>query len=62
MFAVGDKVRVTDQRPHADGEVVEVSTWKQVNGGPSEKRCYRVRCDKWLELHWLDASHVVKAV
>ena len=58
MFAVGDEVRVIDQKPHVDGVVTEVSTRKQVNGGPSEKTCYKVRCDRWPSEHWLDASGV----
>lgn len=59
MITVGDKVQVTDQVPHVEGEVVEISTWKQVNGGPSTKRCYRVRCDGWIPPErWIGAGHV----
>lgn len=60
-IVVGDRVLVTDQRPPARGVVVEVSTWKQVNGGPSEERCYRVRCDKWIPSErWIAINHVKK--
>ena len=55
---VGDKVRVIDQRPHVDGVIVEVSTWKKVNGG-SSGTCYKVRCDRWPSECWISACHVV---
>ena len=59
MFTVGDKVLVTGQIPPIAGEVVKVSTWKQVNGEPSGKRCYRVRCDSWIPPErWIDAGNI----
>jgi len=46
-FKVGDKVLVTDQRPPAEGKVVEVSTWHEVIGPPAKGSAYKVECDTW---------------
>jgi len=35
VFKVNDEVMVTDQNPPAEGKVLRVSTWREVNGQPS---------------------------
>lgn len=59
MFEVGQKVKVTDQLPHAIGIVEEVSTWKKRNG-ISGGRCYRIRSDDWARPNWIDEGFVGK--
>jgi len=59
MFKVGDKVFVIDQRPPAEGEVIEVSTWRDVIGPPAEETpCYKVKSPKWATWGWIGQMHL----
>lgn len=47
-LGVGQRVRVVDQRPPAEGVVEEVSTWGKILGVAGEDTpCYYVRCEEW---------------
>lgn len=49
MFEIGDTVRVTDQRPPAEGTVVAVSTWREVFDDKygTDDVCYRIQSPDW---------------
>lgn len=57
VFKVNDEVMVTDQNPPAQGKVLRVSTWKEVNGQQSTYgTCYLIKCETWAKETWIDES------
>ena len=58
MFQVGDQVVV--KLGNVLGEIVEVSTWRDVLGrAGSETLAYLVQCDNWRPpTRWLHASNL----
>jgi len=62
MFQVGDKVNVNGRKGEP-GKVVEISTWLELHGPPSEATLiFRVECDNWKpSTRWLDESDLTPA-
>ena len=62
MFQIGDRVNVSG-RNGKPGRVVEVSTWLELNGPPSEPTpVYKVECDNWKPpTRWLPADDLTLA-
>ena len=63
MFEVGQKVKVTDQRPPAIGIVEKISTWRELHGEIHPKNtCYYIRCPCWQgTARWISALFVEAA-
>lgn len=60
-FKVGDTVEVTDQKPHAIGKIIAVSTWEEQLGVAHDSSpCYHVQCNAWVTPSWIDESHIKK--
>lgn len=62
MFEIGQKVKVTDQRPPAIGIIEEVSsTWIAILGfgAQDDTPCYRIRCDDWGDnTYWIGEAYI----
>ena len=67
-YKVGDKVRVIDQQPPAQGEVVQVSPkWAVVGPPAGDEPIYRVCSPEWDQggggnhMRWINEVHLASA-
>lgn len=64
MFKIEDTVKVTDQKPPAEGTVIAVSTWREVFEGKygTNDICYRIQSPDWGgSERWIDGVFVKAA-